>query len=346
LSGARVIDGDASEGHITVETSSVVRLAYSKLILATGARELFLPFPGWTLPGVFGVGGIQALAKSGLDVAGKRVIIAGSGPLLLAVAAYLREHGATVPLIAEQASWDSLARFGLALLRQPAKIRQFLAIRKSLRNTRYLPGAWVTTASGTHQVSEVNVLHRSKTWTEPCDYLAAGYGFVPNVELPRLMGCRLDGKFVAVDQFQQTSVTDIYCAGEITGLGGVDESTLEGEIAGRAALGRFQLVSRRKTSHFSKALNEAFALRPELHRPPDPDTIVCRCEDVPLSKLQQASSWREAKLHFRCGMGPCQGRICGPIIEHYFGWSPDSVRPPIFPTKLENLIAIKETTHS
>src|ERR1700745_4286386 len=80
-----------------------LQLKYERLILATGARELFLPFPGWTLPGVMGAGGLQALVRSGVPVAGKKVIVAGSGPLLLAVAAYLRKRGARIGLIAEQA---------------------------------------------------------------------------------------------------------------------------------------------------------------------------------------------------------------------------------------------------
>ena len=103
---------------------SLFELSYGKLIIATGARELFLPFPGWTLPNVMGAGGLQAMVKSGLPIGGKRVLVAGCGPLLLAVAAYLRQHGADILMICEQASWSSLARFGMALLRQPGKLRQ------------------------------------------------------------------------------------------------------------------------------------------------------------------------------------------------------------------------------
>jgi len=334
LSGARVIDGDARNKQITVESSGVFKLSYKKLILCTGARELFLPFPGWTLPNVFGVGGLQALAKSGLDVRGKRIVVAGSGPLLLAVAAYLKDHGAIVPVIAEQASWTSLARFGMALLQHPAKIKQAFALRRSMR---YVPNSWVTKASGVGKLQNVTFQDGR---VEQCDYLAIAYGFVPNTELAQLMGCRLNGAFVAVDEQQQTSVPGVYCAGEPTGLGGVDESLLEGEIA---VMGN---RDRSKTTHFSRALNKAFALRPELKTLAAPETIVCRCEDVTLGRLREAQSWREAKLHFRCGMGPCQGRICGPIVEHYFGWTPESVRPPVFSTKLQNLIALKETTYS
>jgi NADPH-dependent 2,4-dienoyl-CoA reductase/sulfur reductase-like enzyme len=327
-----VIDGDAARRRITVETSEVFQLSYSKLILCTGARELFLPFPGWTLPNVFGVGGLQALAKSGLSVQGKRIVVAGSGPLLLAVAAYLQDHGAIVPVIAEQASWTSLAKFGLALLQHPAKVKQALALKRSVR---YVPNSWVTRASGVQKLESVTF---NNGRAEECDYLAIAYGFVPNTELAQLMGCRLEGGFVAVDERQQTSVPGVYCAGEPTGLGGVDESLLEGEIA---VMGN---RDRSRTTHFSMALSKAFVLRPELTKLAASDTVVCRCEDVTLGRLQEAKSWREAKLHFRCGMGPCQGRICGPIVEHYFGWTPESVRPPIFSTRLENLIALKETT--
>jgi NADPH-dependent 2,4-dienoyl-CoA reductase/sulfur reductase-like enzyme len=106
--------------------------AYEKLVLATGARERFLPFPGWTLPNVMGAGGLHAMVKSGLPITGKRVVVAGSGPLLIAVAAYLRQHGAEIPIICEQASWASLARFGATLSKHPSKIIQTISLKREL----------------------------------------------------------------------------------------------------------------------------------------------------------------------------------------------------------------------
>src|SRR5947207_7635971 len=104
----RIIDQTAP-GLLRAETSNgFCDLSYRNLVLATGARERFLPFPGWTLPNVMGAGGLQALVKSGLPIQGKRVVVAGTGPLLLAVASYLRKHGAEIPLICEQASASKL----------------------------------------------------------------------------------------------------------------------------------------------------------------------------------------------------------------------------------------------
>ena len=107
-------------------------LRCDRLVLATGARERFLPFPGWTLPGVVGVGGIQALCKQGLEVCGRHIVIAGSGPLLLAVAEYLRAAGAEIPLLAEQAPFGPVARFGAGLWRYPAKLRQLIALSRGI----------------------------------------------------------------------------------------------------------------------------------------------------------------------------------------------------------------------
>src|SRR5436305_10114387 len=114
-------------GILLAESPNRIReLHYRTLILSTGARERFLPFPGWTLPNVMGAGGLQALVKSGLPIQGKRVVVAGTGPLLLAVASYLRKHGAEIPLICEQASASKLARFAMMLIRHPEKIFQGL----------------------------------------------------------------------------------------------------------------------------------------------------------------------------------------------------------------------------
>ena len=94
---------------------------------------------------------------------------------------------------------------------------------------------------------------------------------------------------------------------------------------------------REKARRFAETLGGCFTLRDELKTLADTDTIVCRCEDVSYGKLKDYDSWRGAKLQTRCGMGPCQGRVCGGSASFLFGWENESVRPPIFPTRLENL---------
>ena len=344
LTGARVILGDAVNRSLVVECNGqVLNVPYTKLILATGARELFLPFPGWTLPNVIGAGGLQALVKSGLPVAGKRIVVAGSGPLLLAVAAHLKKQGAIVPLIAEQASLGSLARFTAGLLAHPNKLWQAFQLNPLMAGIQYLTECWVEAALGTHQVERVRLRQKARVWEEPCDYLANAYGFVPNSELATLLGCSVEGGIVRVNESQQTSFADIYCAGEAAGIGGVDTALLEGQIAGYSATGQTVPCSRlqrqlRKARSFARSLNRAFVPRVELQNLAQPDTIVCRCEDVTLARLRTANSWRSAKLHERCGMGPCQGRICGPAVQFILGWEPSSVRPPIFPVRLDTLL--------
>lgn len=323
-------------------------LRYRALVLATGARERFLPFPGWTLPNVMGAGGLQALVKSGLPIRGKRAVVAGSGPLLLAVAAYLRKHGAEVPVVCEQATWSSLTRFVASLIRQPQKLSQALRLRKESGRIRFLANSWPLAAHGEESLERVTILHAGKPEEIACDYLACGFHLVPNAELASLLGCEIRRGLVQVDEFQRTTVPGILCAGEPTGIGGVELSLIEGEIAGLVAAGRLteaekMFGSRQTLRRFASLLNETFALRDELRTLASPDTIVCRCEDVPHRRLQDQVSWRAAKLHTRCGMGPCQGRVCGPAVEFLFHWRPDSVRPPIFPARIENLSALGES---
>src|SRR5580704_11180988 len=132
LCGLRVVHQPEAGVLLAENLDGFCELKYEKLVLATGARERFLPFPGWTLPNVMGAGGLQAMVKCGLPIRGKRVIIAGTGPLLLAVAAYLRQHGAEIAVICEQASWGSLAKFGVALFNWPAKMLQALHLKREI----------------------------------------------------------------------------------------------------------------------------------------------------------------------------------------------------------------------
>src|SRR5262245_20660166 len=342
LNETRVVDAPAP-GVLRAECKDApLDLQYGKLVLATGARERFLPFPGWTLPNVMGAGGLQALVKGGVPVEGKRVVVAGSGPLLLAVAAYLRKHGATVVLIAEQTGWARLARFGLSIAREPSKAFQGLELKGALRGVPYLTGCWPARALGEHRLAAVELKMKDKTWREPCDYLACGFGLVPNLELPLLLGCAMRNGFVAVDEWQQTSLPGVYCAGEPNGIGGVDLALIEGRIAGFAAAGlqnqaRREFKARARSLWIRTALDRAFELRDDLRTIATPETIVCRCEDVPLERMRTHPAWRTAKLQTRCGMGPCQGRICGPAAEFLLGWKQESVRPPIFPVRVDHL---------
>ena len=337
INGARVFQQPRA-GMLLAETSEgVIELNYDSLVLATGARERFLPFPGWTLPNVMGAGGLQALVKTGLPIEGKRVVVAGSGPLLLAVAAYLRTRDADVLLIAEQAALRQLAKFGLGLV---GKMSQAFSLKRQLRGVRYLSGCWVVEAHGDDKLESVTLSRGGKI---ECDYLACGYHLVPNVELAELVGCVIENGGVRVDQFQQTSIANVYSAGEATGIGGLELSLVEGEIAGLAIAGKHDEARRlfpvrAQQRKFARLLNNTFSLRDELRQLPAPETIVCRCEDVTFARLREHQSWRAAKLQTRCGMGPCQGRVCGAAVEFLFDWRAESVRPPVLPVRVESLI--------
>lgn len=320
------------------------QIRWSRLILATGARELFLPFPGWTLPGVMGPGGLLSLVKNGWPVQGQRIVIAGSGPLLLAAAKGLAENGARVLTIAEQAARNKVIRFGFGLYRHPAKLLQALWLKLKVVGVPLRFGTWPIRAEGKEKIRSVTLTNGERTWTEGCDLLACGFGLVPNTELPAALGCEIANGSVRVDSWQATSVGNVYCAGETTGIGGADCALVEGQIAGFASAGnesRAQALFERRASwhRFRSDLAQSFALRPELKSLAEDGTIVCRCEDVPLGRLRQFQDWREAKLHARCGMGPCQGRVCGPGTKELLGWGMGSVRPPVCPAKVQSLIA-------
>jgi NADPH-dependent 2,4-dienoyl-CoA reductase/sulfur reductase-like enzyme len=321
------------------------QIRWQRLVLATGARELFLPFPGWTLPGVMGPGGMQALVKNGWPTAGQRVLVAGSGPLLLAVADGLKKHGAKVISIAEQAPWSRIMNFSTRLARHPAKLWQAAQLKLRLTGVAYRCGVWPLRAEGDEQVRSVTLTDGRRTRTETCDLLACGFGLAPNVELPLALGCELNEEgCVRVDADQATSVAGVYCAGEPTGIGGADCALIEGQIAGYAAAsnraGADALFAQRASWHrFRSALAAAFALRSELKSLAADETIVCRCEDVTLGRVRQFNGWRDAKLQTRCGMGACQGRICGAATKFILGWGMGSVRPPVLPARVQSLIS-------
>jgi len=333
---------DAS-GNSVSPAPTLISLRYKKLILATGARERFLPFPGWTLPGVFGAGGLQAMVKGGFEIEGKRIVVAGSGPLLIAVAEHLRCYGGKVVCVAEQASISQMLPFIAGLWSHPGKVVQGIRYISALSSVPYRFACWTVAANANKGVlSSVRLTNGKRTWEEACDLLACGFHLVPNTELASLLGCVIEGGRVRVNENQQTSVSNIYCAGELTGIGGVDAARLQGEIAGLASVGKstsYKQWRRVKEKKFAERLSSAFQLRAELRSLAKPDTLVCRCEDVSFTAIEGRSGWRDAKLQTRCGMGPCQGRICGAATEFLFGWKESSVRPPLTPVPIAALIS-------
>ncbi|MRV73828.1 FAD-binding protein [Duganella sp. FT92W] len=350
---ARVLYAPEPAALLVQTPSKSMTLHYQRLILATGARELLLPFPGWTLPGVTGAGGLQALVKGGYPLDGKRVVVAGSGPLLLAVAATLVDKGAQVQAIVEQADNASLGRFGLALLATPSKIMQAWQLRSRLQGIPYLRDSHVAAAVSNTSGSAVRaavVRTAGRDIEIPCDYLACGYGLVPNPELALALGCATsaDSGSIDADAWQQTSRDGIYVAGEGTGVGGVDKALVEGRIAGLSAAGKrdqaaSHFAERARWRAFAARLARAFAVKPAILALAGDDTIVCRCEDVTHGELRSHGTWRSAKLHTRCGMGPCQGRVCGGATGALYGWRPDTVRVPLSPARIDSIIF--ETPH-
>ncbi len=372
--GATLLDrtsviASSRPGLLLAEHASGPRqIRWQRLVLATGARELFLPFPGWTLPGVMGPGGLQAQVKNGWPICGKRVVVAGSGPLLLAVADGLKRRGAQVMSIDEQAPLSQVMRFGVGLWAVPDKLWQGALLKARLLGVPYRCGVWPVRAEGNEQVQRVLLTDGRSVWTEECDLLACGFGLTPNVELPLALGCQVGGQrsegtgqrseagptsglrpltsgvCVFVNDWQATTASNVYCAGEPTGIGGADCALVEGQIAGYAASDNLAkaetLFGRRARWHrFRAALARAFALRDELKFLASDDTLLCRCEDVTLGRMRQFSSWREAKLQSRCGMGSCQGRVCGAAAEVILGWGMESVRPPVLPARVQSLVS-------
>ena len=335
------------------DATGALRLRYRALILATGARELLLPFPGWTLPGVTGAGGAQALAKQGVPQAGRRVLVAGRGPLLLAAADTLRRYGARVIGICERTPADRLWRFAAGLPRWPGKAAQAVALRLRLAHVPYWNDSEVLAAEGDDRVEAVEIRRGRQRLRLACDGVAVGYGLVPNIELAQSLGCALDTGFrhphVRVDEHQRTSLATVYAAGEACGVGGRDSALLEGAIAGHAAAVGENAIPRALRGRQRRA--RAFAAWLRHHFEPASatwpaiagDTLLCRCEDVTLSELEGFSDPRDAKLATRCGMGACQGRICGAAITELglFAGHPATPdrRPPLFPARLDTLAA-------
>jgi NADPH-dependent 2,4-dienoyl-CoA reductase/sulfur reductase-like enzyme len=314
------------------------------VVLATGAHDRTLPFPGWDLPGVFTGGAAQALAKGERLAVGERVVVAGAGPFLLPVAASLAATGSRVLGVFEANRVPALVRGWLdkpwQLLGAASKggeLGGYLAGQLRHRIPYHL-GRMVVAAHGTDRVDAVTVAAVAPDWTPiagteqriDVDAVCVSHGFTPRLELAIAAGCVLSAdRFVQVGTAQETSVPGVYAAGEITGIGGADLAMAEGSVAGHLAAGgavadtELTGALRRRTTftRFADRLEAAHGIRPGWPAIVTDDTIVCRCEEVTYGQLRQtvsstgSRSLRALKLSTRAGLGICQGRICGRSVE-------------------------------
>lgn len=314
------------------------------LILCTGAYDRTLPFPGWDIPGVMTPGGVQSLLKGHGVLAGRRVVVAGSGPFLLPVAAgVVKAGGSVVALLEANKSRRWLTSF-FVLLENISKIKEAFYYIKTISEAkvraRFGQAVIAAHAASNGELESVDIakidrnFRIKKVQNIKCDVAAIGWGFTADTSLAGSLGCNQlvakdDGVVVWVDGEQQTSIPGVFAAGEITGIGGSDLSMAEGVIAGISAAKfvgcnvevlKAHRKRRAKRQRFANALIRAYPIKPGWKSWLRDETIICRCEEVCLSDLKHsinelgATDSRTAKLLTRCGMGLCQGRICGRFV--------------------------------
>lgn len=306
------------------------KISAQKVILTTGAYDRTLPFPGWTSSGAMTPGGAQSLLKGHGVVAGKRIIVSGTGPFLLPVATALAKNGAQVEIIEAQSPlrW---ALSPLALLLNPGKFPELIhyAIQIARLRIKVSFGSAITDFSnGVAHVSKVHSDLRIRVKnirSVPADVVATGWGFLPDVTLGGILGCaqtldRDETVIFAVDAEQRASVQNIWIAGEATGIGGADLAIAEGAIAGLSAAGSKVslglLWKRFSKKLFARALQRSYPVGEGWQEWLRHETVICRCEEVRCQEIIEsvqelgAEDARTSKLFTRAGMGLCQGRVC------------------------------------
>ncbi len=324
-----------------------VRIEPRTAIVATGAYERPWPVPGWTLPGVMTTGAAQTLWRTARRLPGRRVLIAGNGPLNLQLAAELSAGGADVRAVVEAAprpgpaQWRPLVAMVRAAPRLVAAGLRYHAARRAagaamihgMVVTRVEPGAGglrVTIAPGADALA-------GRTFD--VDVLCLGYGFEPSNEILRALGCGHDFDprrrhlVTRRDAEGRTDMAGVLALGDCTGLGGAEAALAEGTLAGLAAAHDLGLSAAADSSArhdalrslarhraFQRSLWALYAAAPFDAALATPETPICRCEEVTFGQIEEAlaegmSGIGAVKRRTRVGMGRCQGRYCAPVLE-------------------------------
>ncbi|MFO0998136.1 MAG: FAD-dependent oxidoreductase [Alphaproteobacteria bacterium] len=356
------------------------------LVLATGAYERGVPVPGWTLPGAMTTGAAQTMLRAYRTLPGRRILVAGNGPLNFQLAAELLASGAEVAAVAELARpFGARAAHLRMAMASPGLVRDGIGylLRLKRRGVPVLTAHMLTRIEGDDRVRRAVLVAvtrdghpiEGRERAFDADVICMGYGFEPQSDLARMLGCRhgwdkRHGQLAAVrDRAMATSVPGVFIAGDGGGLGGAQAAAAEGTIAGiaasrasgRAIGGALAAEEARADQALARARSFQAALWTAFRAPPiglaiaSPDTIVCRCEDVTRGELDRAFDGAAhdvgaVKRLTRAGMGRCQGRYCGPLIARALaersGTTPDDTwtfisRPPAKPMRL-GAVARKE----
>ncbi len=320
------------------------------LVVAAGATERVVPFPGWTLPGVMGLAAATILLKSQCMLPGRRVVVAGCGPLLFAVANAVVKGGGQVVALADLAGPGTWLRAMPALLGRPGDLLQGgawmarlaakgvpLMFRHTVREARAL-GAGLKVSLGAVDANG-RPMRPARDRTLEADSLVVGHGLIPSTEALRLLGAEMyfdaeaGGWVPRLDDDQRASRAGLYAAGDGTGVRGAVGAFLAGRIAGLTAaldLGRIDAGQHARAAgplrrrlaqarRFGRAMSRLMAPPSGLYDALDAHTVVCRCEDVTRAEVNQAlesgaADVNQLKSWTRCGMGPCQGRMCGDTV--------------------------------
>lgn len=307
------------------------------VILATGVREMALPFPNWTLPGVMFAGGAQAILKAHDVLPGRRAVVAGSGPLPLVVAAQIIRAGGTVAALAMLHGPAAMLRHPLGLWHGRGVLGEGLRYAATvLKNrTRRLTGFIPVAAHGDRHLEAVTLARVSTDGQIApgtqvridCDLLAVNHGFLANSELAAMAGATmrydplLGGWLPVTDEVGRTSVAGIFAAGDGAGLRGALVAEADGRIAAAAACDadapsmQSALAARHRHKSFQLAVRRLLPLPATLWDAIDPETIICRCKSVRMREIDQAlaeghHTLNAVKRNTRTGMGWCQGRNC------------------------------------
>jgi hydrogen cyanide synthase HcnB len=342
--------GVDSDGTLLIARDQrIARVKYDQLIVASGAYDRSLPFPGWTLPGVLSVGGAYRLVKVQGVLPGKRVLVVGTGPLLLVLTEVLIESGANVVAVVDSAASSARPKHLLDLIRVPSLCLEALRLKGILRRSKtpVLAGWGIAEAKGEEDVSEAlcapftdeGRLDRSREKAYEADAVVVGYGLLSRTAVYRLLHARmaydgLVGDYIPTrSEDLETSVTGVFGVGDGARVAGKLVAREEGTLAALAVTRRLGKLSdaafhthakrvRRKLNRlyrFRKAVDEIFRLPGGLYDIPDDDTVICRCEEITAGEIRGAAqegtlNLNDIKRRVRSGSGWCQGRTCGPAI--------------------------------